>query len=383
MGVLVAASFVAGVSGTLGVLIAARAGQGLGAALAAPNALAILSRTFPEGPERNRALGIFGAAGGTAAIAGSILGGILVQGPGWEWVFFINVPLGVPLAWLVLARTPRDADRPERTRTDVAGAATLTCGLLAVAFGVHQSIDAGWVSTPTLVPLLGGLALLAAFVAVESRVTAPLVPLPTLRKRSLLTANLAAGLLWASFLGLIYAATLFTQQELGYSPLAAGSSTIPIAVLSLGISVWAAPPLIDRIGAANTVAIGMTVQAVGLLLLVRVPSDATYPVDILPAYSIIGLGLGFAEVAVQIAAFAGVDHDEAGLAGGAIETSREMGGALGLAVLVSFALAGSTDGTEAFQRSVLGSAVLAGVSAVVAIVLLRPSERDQSSPVSA
>jgi MFS family permease len=373
--ILAAASLLGGLSGTLGVLIGARAGQGFGAALAAPNALAILSRTFVEGPERNRALGIFGAAGGTAAIAGSVFGGLLVEGPGWAWVFFLNVPLGAVLAYLVLARVPADTPHPKRARSDFGGALTLTGGLIAVTFGVHESVGAGWLSASTLVPLLGGLALLAAFRAVEAHVAAPLIPLAMLRKRSLLFANVAAGLLWASFLGMIYEATLFTQQVLHYSPLAAGSSTIPIAVLSIGISARVAPKVITRLGAAKTLAIGMAVQGAGLLLLTHVPTDATYLLDILPAYSIIGVGLGFAEVAVQIAAFAGVEKDAAGFAGGAVETSREMGGALGLALLVSLALGGTTDLTEAFHRTVLGAAIFAAMSALVAIALLRRAER--------
>jgi MFS family permease len=375
IGVLAVASLVGGLSGTLGVLVMARAGQGFGAALAAPNALAILSRTFTEGPERNRALGIFGAAGGTAAIAGSIFGGLLVQGPGWQWVFFLNVPLGTVLAGLVLARVPVDTPRPRRARPDVGGAVTLTAGLIATTFGVHESVGSGWLSAQTLVPLVGGLGLLVAFVAVEAHVAAPLIPLATLRKRSLLFANLAAGLLWASFLGLIYEATLFTQQVLHYTPLAAGSATIPIAVLSLGISAKVAPKVITRIGAAKTLAIGMAIQGAGLLLLTRVPADASYLVDIFPAFSIVGIGLGFAQVAMQIAAFTGIDRDEAGLAGGAVETSREMGGALGLALLVSVALGGTTNGAEVFHGSVLAAAIFAAASALVAIALLRPTER--------
>jgi MFS family permease len=381
IGVLAAASLVGGLSGTLGILIAARAGQGLGAALAAPNALAILSRTFAEGPERNRALGIFGAAGGTAAIAGSIFGGLLVQGPGWQWVFFLNVPLGAVLAGLVLARVPAGAPRPRRARLDAGGAVTLTAGLIAATFGVHESIGSGWLSAQTLAPLLGGLGLLAAFVAIEAHVAAPLIPLATLRKRSLLFANLAAGLLWASFLGLIYEATLFTQQVLHYTPLAAGSATIPIAVLSLAVSAKVAPKVINVIGAAKTLAIGMTILGAGLLLLTRVPTGASYLADILPAFSIVGVGLGFAEVAIQIAAFTGVDNDEAGLAGGAVGTAREMGGALGLAVLVSVALGGTTNGTEAFHRSVLAAAIFAAATALVAIALLRPAERIPAATV--
>ncbi len=375
IGVLAVASFVGGMSGTLGLLIVARAGQGFGAALAVPNALAILSRTFAEGPERNRALGIFGAAAGGAAIAGSVLGGMLVQGPGWQWAFFLSAPLGAIVAGLVLAGLPPDASRTKRARIDIGGAASLTAGLIAVTIGVHDTVGSGWLSTQTLVPLLGGIGLLGAFIAVEAHVNVPLIPLATLRKRSLLFANLAAGLLWASFLGLIYEATLFTQQVLHYTPLLAGSATIPIAVLSLSISARVAPKVITRIGAAKTLAIGMAVQGVGLLLLTRVPSDASYAVNVLPAFSIVGVGLGFAQVAMQIAALAGVERDEAGLAGGAVETSREMGGALGVALVVSIALRGTTNGTQIFHRSMLAAAVFAVASAVVAIALLRPAER--------
>jgi MFS family permease len=375
IGLLAAASLAGGLSGTLGVLIGARAGQGLGAALAAPNALAILTGTFAEGPERNRALGIFGAAGGVAAIAGSVLGGLLVQGPGWQWVFFLNVPLGAVLAGLALARVPADAAGRKQAKPDVAGAAALTAGLVAATFGVHESVGSGWLSAQALVPLVGGLGLLAAFVAIEAHVAAPLIPLATLRKRSLLFANLTAALMWASFLGLIYEATLFNQQILHYSPLAAGSATIPIAVLSLVISAKVAPRVVTRIGAAKTTAIGMAILGAGLLLLTRVPADASYVTDILPAFSIVGLGLGFAQVAIQIAAFAGVDKDETGLAGGAIETSNEMGGALGLALLVSVALGGAANGTEAFHRSALAAAIFAAASALVAVTLLRRAER--------
>jgi MFS family permease len=379
--VLGAASLVGGLSGTLDTLIAARAAQGFGAALAAPNALAIVSRTFAEGPARNRALGIFGAAGGTAAIAGSVFGGLLVQGPGWHWVFFLNVPLAALLVGLVLTRVQVDPPHTGRAKSDIGGAVTLTAGLIAATLGVHESTEAGWLSGQTLVPLVGGLGLLGAFVAVEAHVASPLIPLATLRKRSLLFANVAAGLLWASFLGLIYEATLFTQQVLHYSPLAAGSATIPIAVLSLGTSAKAAPKVITRIGAAKTLAIGMAVQGTGLLLLTRVPTDASYVVDIFPAFAIVGVGLGFAQVAMQIAAFSGVGKDEAGLAGGAIETSREMGGALGLALLVSVALRGTTNGTEVFHRSVLAAAIFAAASALVAIALLRPTERVRATTV--
>lgn len=251
---------------------------------------------------------------------------------------------------------------------------------MAVSFGVHESIGSGWLSAPTLGPLLGGLAALAAFVAIEGRVAAPLIPLRTLRRPSLIAANISAGLLWASFLGLIYEATLFVQQVLGYSPLAAGSSTIPIAVVSLAVSAALAPRVIDRIGPARTLAVGLATQGAGLLLLRGASAKAGYLGDLLPAYCLVGFGLGFAQVAVQIAALVGVEAHEAGIAGGAVETAREMGGALGLALLVSIALAGASGEADAFRRSLIGAAVFAGLGALVAATMLRRTETSPPAP---
>jgi len=370
IGVLVVASLVGGLAPSLEVLVGARAAQGLGAALAAPNALAILSRTFAEGPERHRALGIFGAAGGTAAAASSVLSGVIVQGPGWPWAFFLNVPVGLVLVALILKYVPADPRRAARARTDLRGALTLTAGLMAIAFGAHRSIEAGWLGLSTLAALLGGFALLTLFIRNEGRSNAPLIPLATLRKRSVVLANFAAGLLWASFLGLIYQNTLFLQQAQGYSPLATGASTLPIAIISLLVAARMAPWLMDRIGAAWTLVAGMVIQGAGLLWLLGVSAEVDYLTELFLPFSVIGLGLGLAEVSVQVAALAGVSSEESGLAGGALETSREMGGAVGLAVLVSIALAGA-DQTAEFHRSVLGAAVLAIASAAVAIVLAR------------
>lgn len=373
--VLAAASVLAGLAGDLATLLAGRAGQGLGAALAAPNALAVLARTFPEGPDRNRALGIFGAAGGTAAIGGSLVGGLLVAGPGWEWVFFLNVPLGVALVVAVLTGVPADRTRPTRAHLDLGGAVGLTAGMVVLAVGVHESIDTGWLSAPTLALLATGLALLAAFVAIERRVRTPLIPPRALRKPALVLSAAAAALLWSSFLGLIYQATLFSQQVLGWSPLSAGASTIPIAVLSLVVSATVAPRLVPVLTAPTTLALGLLGMAAGFLLLARAPADAAFLVDVAPAYCVVGTGLGLAEVAVQIAAFTGTRDAESGLVGGVIETAREMGGALGLALLVAFAVGSTTDLTQAFHRSVVGAAVLALLGAVVAFVGLRRYER--------
>ncbi len=370
---LAASSLLAGLSASLGVLLAGRAGQGLGAAMATPNALAILSRTFAEGPERNRALGIFGAAGSAAAILGSVLGGLLVEGPGWQWAFFINVPCGLVLAALVSLAVAPDRPGPGPASFDFAAAAALTGGLMALVVGLHESIG-GWLSAATLGPLALGCGLLGAFARIEARTAEPLIPLAALRVRSLAFASLSAGLLWASFLGLIYELTLFLQQVLGYSPLAAGASTLPIAVVAILVSGRCASPLIGRVGAAVTIAIGMASLGAGLLALLRAGSDASYLSDLLPAFLLTGAGIGLAQVAVQIAAFAGVGSGEAGLAGGAVETSTEVGGALGLATVVAIALGSAGGPTAAFHRSALAAAVFAAAGVLVATLLLRPTE---------
>jgi MFS family permease len=382
LSVLVMASAVGGLADSLTILILARAGQGIGAAWAVPNALAILSRTFAEGPERTRALGIFGAAGGTSALVGSIAGGLLVEGPGWPWVFFINVPLGVLIVAGATRLIPADtATSVLHARLDVLGAVSLTTGLASLALGVHQTVDNELLSPAVDLPVALGIVMLLVFAAVESRVVHPLIPIGTLSRPSLLWANVCTGLMWASFLGLIFAGTLFTQDELGWSPLQAGSSTIPIAVLSIVANAVLAPRVMTRLGPATTLAVGLLVMTVGLALLVRVPSNASFLLDLAPAYSLLGLGLGLAEVGAQVAAFTGVRDDEAGIAGGALETAREMGGALGVAVLAAAAVAG-TSPTDSYHRIAVGAALLALAGSVVAGTLLRQAARPPTADES-
>jgi Major Facilitator Superfamily len=289
----------------------------------------------------------------------------------------LNVPVGIALAAAILARVPADAAPTAAggSRADIAGAVALTAGLMAIAFGVHESIGHGWLAAATLGPILGGLALLAGFLLHESRSRRPLIPLATLRKPSLAFASLSAALLWACFLGLIYEATIFVQEVQGWAPLAASSSTIPIAVFSLAVSAFLAPRLMGRFGAAPTLAAGLVIMALGLAGLARVPDHVSYLADLALPYSVVGIGLGLAQVAVQIAAFAGISKDEAGLAGGALETSRELGGAIGLALLVSIALSGATSGTDAFHRATVAAAGFAVLGALIAATLLRRVEQ--------
>ena len=373
-----AASLTGGLAGSLAPLVASRAVQGFGAALVAPAALSILASSFPEGRERNRALGIFGAVGGSAASFGVIAGGVLTDGPGWAWIFFVNVPIGVALIGLVLRFIPT-APRTFRGRADVLGALTVTGGLMALVYAIHQSADHGWTSGRTLGFLAGGAALLAVFLAVERATADPLVPMHMLRRRTLNAANLVAALVFGSFFATIFQASLFMQQVLGYSPLRTGFAYLAIALVALVVSGGGAPVVVGRAGAGTTLGIGQASSALGLLLLARAPSDAAYWTDLFPGFVLVGVGIGFSVVAAQIAAFNGVEPAFSGLAGGMIETAREMGGALGTAIVASVAI-GATDAAEGFQRGSLVAAGFNVLSVIAALAVLRRAER-RSAPV--
>ncbi|HEV7761773.1 MAG TPA: MFS transporter, partial [Acidimicrobiales bacterium] len=337
-----AASLAAGLSNALGPLVAARAVQGLGAAMAAPGALSILASTFAEGAERNKALGIFGAVGGSAASVGVIASGVLSSGPGWEWVFLINVPIGVALVTLVLRFVPK-GEPAARGSADLPGAVAVTTGLMAIVYAINKSIDAGWTSATTLGFLGAGAVLLAVFVAIEARTRSPLLPLAMFRRRTLTTANVVAALVFASFAALIFQASLFMQQVLHYSAIRTGVAYLAIAVTAFVVAGAVAAKVVDRRGAAVALVIGQSSSAVGLLLLARVPADAAYWTDVFPGFLALGIGIGFSGMAAQVAAFIGVENSVAGLAGGMVETAREIGGALGTAIVATVAIARSDE----------------------------------------
>ena len=388
------ASAVAGWAPSFGPLVTARAVQGFGAALAAPCALAILTTTFPEGPARNRALGIFGAAGGTAAATGAVVSGILTDGPGWRWIFLVNIPIGVVLVAVVLRDAPRDPRRRPTGRPDVAGAMTLTVGVMAIVAAVNRSVTAGWAS-PTTVGLLalGSLCLLV-FVLVERRAVAPLVPLSLFRRRTLTAANAVSALVAASFFGVVFQATLFMQQVLGYSALRTGVAYLAVAIVSLVVAAVVAPRVVDRFGVGLVLAVGQGLCGIGMVMLARTPAGGSYVSHLLPAFVVIGVGLGLSETTAHVAAFIGVEPAIAGLAGGLVETSREVGAAVGTAVISSIALGraatvGATSGSggvesaaasaAGFELGVLVAALLTAVSAMIALLVLRPAEREAAA----
>jgi EmrB/QacA subfamily drug resistance transporter len=391
MTLFTAASLGAALSDSLAPLVAFRGIQGFGGALSVPAAISILASTFTEGAERNKALALFGAAGGSAASIGVMMSGILTSGPGWRWIFLINLPIGVAMVALVLRYIPRGAPT-RRGQTDVLGAITVTAGLMAVVYAINKSVDNGWTSRTTSGFLAAGIALLALFVAVERRSASPLVPLGVFRRRTLTTANVVAVLAFGGFFATIFQASLFMQQVLQYSALRTGLAYLAIAGTAVVIAAGIAARVVGRLGAGVALAIGQAISAVGMLLLARAPADAAYWTDLFPGFVAVGVGIGFAGMAAQVAAFIGVEEHNSGLAGGIIETSREIGGALGTAIVATAAIAradealarlgeGATAGAQAvalaegFQR---GALVVAGINVAAALAagfLLRPAER--------
>ncbi|MFD5869531.1 MULTISPECIES: MFS transporter [Actinomycetes] len=339
LAVFALASLVAALSDSGNVLISARAVQGLGSAMIAPSALSILTNTFPEGPERNKALGLWGSLSGIASIVGVILGGVLADGPGWEYIFYINVPIGL-LGALFAARVVPDskADGP-RTRFDIFGAATLTSALLLLIFTLGEATHRGWGDGRTVVSFVIVGVLLAAFLVIETKVEAPVMPLRVFRLKSVSTANIAAVSVFGAFSALFFFASIFMQQVYGFSPMKAGFSYVPLA-FCVAAGAGIASGLIAKVAARIVLLIGLAATIGGLLLLTRAPAGGSYAVDLLPAFILLGIGCGMCFVTLQIAAFAGIADSEAGVAAGLINTSQEAGGALGLAVIVTIAYNG-------------------------------------------
>jgi EmrB/QacA subfamily drug resistance transporter len=380
-----AASLTAGLAASFGQLVASRAVQGIGAALIAPAALAILADTFAEGPARNKALGIFGGVGGSAASVGVVLSGVLTSGPGWEWIFFINVPIGVAMVALVVRYIPGDAGR-ERGRADLPGAVTATGGLMAVVYAINKSVDHGWTSSTTVGFMAIGVAALAAFVLIERRSPSPLVPLSMFRRPTLNAANLVAALVYGSFFATIFQASLFMQQVLGYSAVRTGIAYLAIAGTGVVVAAGLAPRALASVGSGWTLAIGQVCSAVGLILLAQASADAVYRTDLLPGFVLVGVGIGLSAVAAQVTAFIGIPATVSGLAGGMVETAKEIGGALGTAIVASVAIARTSDVaatgalpeiafTEGFQTGSLVAAGFNVVGALAAVVVLRRAER--------
>jgi EmrB/QacA subfamily drug resistance transporter len=374
------ASLACGLATGEAFLIGSRAVQGVGAAIMLPAALSIVMNMFEEGAERNKALGVWGGLGAAGATIGLIAGGLLTRYAGWQYIFFLNVPIGATALLLAPRVVPESRLATERRRFDVAGAVTGTAGLVLLVDAISQAPQYGWPATRTLALLGASVALLVAFLVVESRVESPLLPLSIFRLRTLAGANVAGLLLGGSFFAFVFVGTLYMQQVLHYSALQSGVAWLAASLTSValaGVSQW----LVTRGGAKIVMAIGMTLIGAGVIWATQVPVHGHFLANLAGPFAVSGAGTAFAFIPISIGALAGVTEHRAGLASGLLNTSQQLGGAIGIAVASSVA-ASHTHGllhagqaapmalTAGFQRAlwVLGAIALLALPAIFKLV---------------
>jgi EmrB/QacA subfamily drug resistance transporter len=355
VGLFTVSSLLAGFAWSESSLIAFRAAQGLGGALLAPAALSILTTMFAEGRERNIALGVWGAVSGSGAAAGVLLGGLLTSSLSWSWIFFINVPVGAALVAVtpLLLRESR-ADLGHRT-FDFAGAATVTAGLMLLVYAMTRATEIGWSTGETIGLLAASAALIGSFVAIELRSKAPLLPMRIFRLRTLAGANVTAFLLGTSVFSQFFLGTLYMQQVLHYSALKTGVAYLPLT-LTIVVLATVAQNLVTRVGVRRVLPVGLVLAAGSLILLAQVPADGHYFFDLFPAFLISAVGLAFTFVPMTIAALMGVEEADAGVASGLLNTTQQIGGAIGLATASTIA----TSFTSRYVDSHAGASPLGG-----------------------
>ena len=332
-----AASLACGLANSQGLLVGARAVQGLGGAIVAAVALSLIMILFTEAGDRAKAMGVFGFVAAGGGTVGVVAGGLLTDTLNWHWIFLVNLPIGVAVYALCLALLPASNVHVAVGRVDVAGAVTVTASLMLAVYAIVNGNTDGWTSAQTLGLLAGAVALLALFLGIELRVRSPLVPLGLFKLRNLATANIVAPLTAAAMFAWFFLAALYLQHVLGYSPLKVGLAFLP-ATLTLGaLSLGLSAKLVMQFGIKKPLVTGLTLFVAGLLLFARVPVDGSYVIDVLPSMLLLGLGGGISFNPMLLAAMGDVEPSESGLASGVVNTSQMMGGALGLAILASLA----------------------------------------------
>ena len=387
--VFTVASLLAGLSWSEGSLIGSRALQGLGAAIITPAALSILSTTFVEGRERNIALGAWGAVGGFGAVAGVLLGGVLTDALSWEWIFFVNVPVGVA-AFAVTPFLLHESRDARVQRFDLPGAVLVTGGLSSLVYAITQAGRHGWFAGETVTVFAVAALLLVGFVAWELRHPDPLMRFGILQTRTVSGANVAGFIMGTAMFSMFLMLTLYMQQVLGYSAMKTGVAYLAVAGTAILWSALAAQ-LVTRIGVKPVLVVGMAALTGGLLYFTQVSAGGSYAGDLLPGFLLIGVGIGFSFVPISIAALAGVQPAEAGLASGLINTSQQIGGALGIAALSTVATSRTEDAlasgsvlssalVDGFSSAFVVGALIAGAGVLVALTLIR---RDELEPVVA
>ncbi|MFB4274318.1 MFS transporter [Nonomuraea sp. MTCD27] len=374
LGLFTAASLVCGLAGSGGVLVAGRALQGIGAALLSPAALAVITTTF-HGERRGRALGVWAAIGGTGAALGVLLGGLLTAGPGWAWVFFVNVPIGLALLAAVPAVVPPAAGR--REPVDVPGALVVTLATALLIYGLVTAGDAGWAAAGTVLPLVGAVLLYVLFVVIQRSVRSPLMRAETLARRPVISGTFVMLVATGLMLGLFFLSSLYLQHVLGFSALETGLIFLPAAV-AITVGAQLGGHLIGRLGGRPVAVATFVVTAAGAGLMTRISPDASAYTTLLPGFVLASLGIGPAFVTATTTTMANIPPGENGVASGVINTFHELGGSIGVAVVSTVAAAslvpGSGAGIEGFVSGLTLCAVVAGVAAVVALGLVPPGK---------
>jgi EmrB/QacA subfamily drug resistance transporter len=380
------ASLACGLANSQGLLIVARAVQGLGGAVVSAVALSLIMNLFIEPTERAKAMGVYGFVCAGGGSIGVLLGGLLTSTLNWHWIFLVNLPIGIAVCAQCVALLPNDSACATRERLDVAGAITITTALMLAVYAIVNGNEAGWGSTQTLGLLVAALVLLAAFLAIEARVQHPLMPLGLFRLRSVAVSNVV-GVLWAAAMfAWFFISALYLQLVLGYSPMRVGLAFLPSNLIMAALSLGWSAKLVMRFGIRGPLAVGLLMAALGLALFARAPVEGRFIIDVLPGMLLLGLGTGIALNPVLLAAMSEVAPSESGLASGVVNTAFMMGGALGLAVLASGAVARtaalSAAGASAmvalhggYQLAFVCGALCAVLAAVLGFVLLRADAR--------
>jgi EmrB/QacA subfamily drug resistance transporter len=373
LGLFAITSLVAALSVSSGMLIAARLLQGAAGAILSPSVFSIVSVTFEEGAERNKALGILGGIAGSGAAIGVLAGGVLTEYAGWEWIFLVNVPIGIATLFFV-PRYVRESRATDLTRHfDAAGATTVTAGLMFLVYGLTQSTNNGWTSGKTIGALVAAAVLIAAFLFIEARSRSPLVPLSFFRKRTPTGANIIGFGLGTMIFGVFFMLSLYMQQVLGYSAMQTGVGYLAVALTAV-VAAGASQALVTKLGVKPVLMSGMVLLGLGLAFFSQVSVGGSYVGDLLPGFLLIGVGMGFSFVPISIAALAGITSTEAGLASGLINTSQQIGGALGIAILATVSTTRTdnllANGTERAAALTGGFSIAFWVAAAFAVVSL-------------
>ncbi len=370
-------SLVGGFAGSAGVLVGARLAQGVGSAMMLPSALSLLTTLFKEGPDRHKALGVWGGVGGLASAVGVFLGGVLAEGPGWRWVLFVNPPICVLVLAAIFGLIPGERRRARLANFDILGTVLVTGGMLLLVYALVKAPDQGWGSGSTIGELAGAFALLAVFIFNEQRTKDPLIPLSIFRVKGLAAADVTHLIACAGFLSMFFFLTLYMQNVLGYSPLKTGAAYLPLCA-GVAVAAGITSQLLARTGTRPLIIGGALITAGGLYYLSRVPVDGSYLTDLFPGLMVVSFGLGAVFVSIVSAANAGVSADRAGLAAALLNAAQQIGGALGLAIFSAIAtsrtnhlLATHTSAphalTSGFHRALLASAIFMVATAALAL----------------